>query len=292
MDFWQAVAFLPTDELLELARAAEDAGFHGIMVSDHVFYPQDLSGGYPYTPTGMPIFPPESPWPDSYCLISAMAAVTTRLRFSNSVYIAGMRDIWTVARTVGTAAVISKDRVALGVGAGWMREEFEAFGVDFGSRGRRLDEMITALRTLWQPGWVEHHGEFFDFDRLEMSPAPTERVPVWVGGLSEPALRRAVRHDGWISDLQTTAELGEIAATLQRYRAELGRADEPFAVVGSAKDAVDLAGYRRLADAGVTHLVTWPWVFYSGFTDDLGARRDGIARFAEEIIGPFTSTTS
>ena len=108
-------------------------------------------------------------------------------------------------------------------------------GQPFAARGRRADEMLDVVAALWQGGWVEHHGEFFDFHRLEMSPAPTERVPVWVGGLSEPALRRAARHDGWISDLQTTDELGEVAATLRRYRTELGRADEPFAVVGSCE---------------------------------------------------------
>jgi probable F420-dependent oxidoreductase len=262
MDFWQAVAFLPTDELLELARAAEDAGFHGIMVSDHVFYPQDLSGGYPYTPTGMPIFPPESPWPDSYCLISAMAAVTTRLRFSNSVYIAGMRDIWTVARTVGTAAVISKDRVALGVGAGWMREEFEAFGVDFASRGRRLDEMITALRTLWQPGWVEHHGEFFDFGPLRMDPAPSQPVPIWCGGISKPALRRATELcDGFIGEgARAVDEAIQWAKKVRDQRAAGPRADIPFEVVMAVGEPPTPEVVGRLEEVGVTGLITAPWM--------------------------------
>jgi probable F420-dependent oxidoreductase len=256
------VAFLPTDELLELARAAEDAGFHGIMVSDHVFYPQGLAGGYPYTPTGMPIFPPESPWPDSYCLISAMAAVTSRLRFSNSVYIAGMRDIWTVARTVGTAAVISKDRVALGVGAGWMREEFEAFGVDFASRGRRLDEMITALRTLWQPGWVEHHGEFFDFGPLRMDPAPSQPIPIWCGGVSRPALRRATALcDGFIGEgARPVDEAIEWAKKVRDQRAAGPRAAIPFEVVMAVGEPPTAEVVGRLEEAGVTGLITAPWM--------------------------------
>ena len=102
----------------------------------------------------------------------------------------------------------------------------------FARRGERADEMLEVLAKLWAGGWVEHHGEFYDFDQVEMSPAPTERIPIYVGGISEPALRRAARHDGWISDLHTIDELREITTKLRRYREELGRADEPFAVRG------------------------------------------------------------
>jgi alkanesulfonate monooxygenase SsuD/methylene tetrahydromethanopterin reductase-like flavin-dependent oxidoreductase (luciferase family) len=198
-----------------------------------------------------------------------------------------MRTPFAVAKSVGTAAVLSGNRVALGIGMGWNAEEFALLEQPFARRGKRADEMLDVLRALWAGGWVEHHGEFYDFDRVEMSPAPTEAVPVYVGGVSEAALRRAARNDGWISDLHTTDELAEICATLRRYRAEAGRADEPFAVVGSSKDAFDLDGYRRLADVGVTHLLTMPWVFYGGFTDDLQQRIDGTYRFAEDIVARF-----
>ena len=125
MQFWQHIAFLETDQLVDVARAAEGCGFTGIVTADHQVYPRHLASKYPYTADGTPMWSPETPWPDSWCLISAMAAATTTLRFTNSVYVAPSRNLFTVAKLVGTAAVISGGRVSLGVGAGWMREEFE-----------------------------------------------------------------------------------------------------------------------------------------------------------------------
>ena len=162
MRFHQAVAFLPTDQVLELGRAADAMGYAGIYVSDHIFYPRDLRSRYTYSPheDGSPVWSPETDWPDPWCLISALAAVTTNLELTTGVYIAPARDLFTVAKLVSTAAVISDNRVRLGVGAGWCREEFDATGQSFDDRGRRLDDMIPALRALWGGGWVEYHGVY------------------------------------------------------------------------------------------------------------------------------------
>ena len=119
-------------------------------------------------------------------------------------------------------------------------------------------------------------------------PTPTQQVPIYVGGLSEPAFRRAARNDGWVSDMQTTEEFREIRAKLDAERAKIGRADTNFAMVGSCIDAFDYDGYRRLEEVGVTHLLTMPWVFYAGMTDDLQEKIDGIHRFADDIIAKFT----
>ena len=175
-----------------------------------------------------------------------------------------------MAKAVGTAAVISGNRVALGVGMGWMEEEFALLEQPFARRGKRADEMLEVLAKLWGGGWVEHHGEFYDFDRLEMSPTPTERDPdlrrrsVGAGAAPGGAPRRVDQRPPPHRRARARSR-----ATLHRYREELGKADEPFAIVGSTLEAGDLDGYRRVADAGVTHLLTMPWVFYSGFTDDL-----------------------
>jgi probable F420-dependent oxidoreductase len=287
LEFCIALSFSPLDHFVPLAKAADEAGWHAVALSDHVANPEVIESVYPYTEDGGRRWEPFTPWADPWVAIGAMAGSTTSIRFFTNVYVLPMRPPATVAKAVGTAAVISGNRVALGVGMGWMEEEFRLLEQPFARRGKRADEMLEVLEKLWAGGWAEHHGEFYDFDRLEMSPAPTERIPIYVGGMSEAALRRAARHDGWISDLHTVDELREITTKLRRYREELGKADEPFAVVGSTLEAVDLDGYRRVADAGVTHLLTMPWVFYSGFTDDIDARVDGVRRFADDIIARY-----
>ena len=119
---------------------------------------------------------------------------------------------------------------------------------------------------------------------LFRSPSSAATVPIYGGGLSEPALRRAARLDGWISDLHTSAELGEIAATLRRYRAEIGREDAPFDMIAACIDAFDPDSIRRLGDAGVTHYATAPWILYGGSWESLQDKRDGLRRFADEVI--------
>jgi len=280
-----SLAFSPPSHYLALARAADDAGFDAVAVSDHVVHPQKIATPYPYTADGAPRWQPFTAWPDPWVSIGAMAAVTRRLQFLTSIYVLPLRSPFLVAKAVATAAVLSEGRVTLGVGAGWMREEFELLEQRFEARGRRMDEMIALLRKLWAGGFVEHRGEFYDFDPLEMSPVPPGEVPIWVGGLSDAALRRAARlGDGWISDLHTLAELREIVARLRAERAGSERAGRPFAVCAAVKDAFTLDGYQRAAEAGVTHLQTMPWLFYPGGGDSLESKCDGIRRFGEEIV--------
>jgi probable F420-dependent oxidoreductase len=280
-----SLAFVPPEELIPLARAADEAGFEAVAVSDHVVHPRRIVTPYPYTADGAPRWQPFTPWPDPWVAIGAMAAATERLRFLTSIFVLPMRNPFLVAKAVATAAVLSGSRVTLGVGAGWMREEFDLLEQPFEGRGARMDEMIEVLRALWSGGFVEHRGRFYAFDALEMSPVPSEPVPIWVGGISEPALRRAAqRGDGWISDLHTTEEIRGLAARLAALRADSERADLPFALVAALKDAFTLDGYRRAADAGVTHLQTLPWVFYPGAGDTLQGKCDGIRRFGDEIV--------
>ena len=287
MKFCFALSFSSLDHYLPLAKAADEHGWDAVACSDHVINPETITSTYPYTADGGRRWEPFTEWPDCWVSIGAMAAVTERLEFFTNVYVLPMRNPFNVAKAVGTAAVLSNNRVSLGIGMGWMEEEFAALEQPFARRGKRADEMIDVLRTLWSGGWVEHHGEFYDFDRLEMTPTPTQQPKIYVGGISEPALRRAARNDGWVSDMHTVEEFREIRAKLDAERAVIGRSDTDFAVVGSCVDAFDYDGYRRLEDAGVTHLLTMPWVFYSGFTTDLQERLDGIRRFADDIISKF-----
>ncbi len=172
MRFHLAVTFLPVDEILNLSTACDDIGYEGIYFSDHLFNPRDLSSRYTYStaPDGAPFWEKETEWPDPMCLISALSSITTRLTFTTGVYIAPVRDLITVAKTVGTAAVLSGNRVRLGVGVGWCEEEYIQTGQDFRTRGKRLNDMIPALRALWKGGWVEYHGPYYDVPACQMNP--------------------------------------------------------------------------------------------------------------------------
>ena len=284
MKFVVATAFSDPRHYCELARSADACGYDALAVSDHVVHPQRIETPYPYTEDGVPRFRPDTPWPDPWVAIGAMAAVTERLRFLTNIYVLPLRNPFVVAKAVGTAAVLSGDRVALGVGVGGMREEFTLLEQPFAKRGRRAEEMVEVLRKLWTGHMVEHHGAFYDFEPVAMLPAPARPIPVYVGGVSEVALRRAARlADGWISELHSAAELAELVAKLRRYREEAGRADEPFSVFGAARDAFGLDGYRRLRDLGVTHVLTLPWVFSHGVEASLDQKCDGLRRFADEV---------
>jgi len=285
MKFGISAAFSDVSHLGEMARAAESAGFERVTLSDHVIQPERLTTPYPYTDDGTPRWPPFTDWPDPWVAIGAMAALTERIRFFTSVFVLGMRNPFLVAKTVGTAAVMSGDRVELGIGAGWMREEFELLGQRFEGRGQRMDEMMDVLRLIWSGGWVEHQGANYAFDSLEMSPVPRRPIPIYVGGFSPPALRRAAtRAEGWISDLHSTAELSELIPRVLGLRADSDRAVDPFEILVTCNDAYDLDGYRRISDLGATHFTTMPWLLYGADTDNLQGKLDGIARFGDEII--------
>jgi len=282
--FVLSAAFNAPEHLADLAVAAEECGFAAMAFPDHVVHPEVLDTPYPYTADGSRRWSAFTPWVDPWVAIGACAARTTRLRFTNNVFVLAMRNPFLAAKAIATAAVLSGGRVVLTVGVGWSKIEYTLAGQDFHTRGRRTDEMIEILRKLWSGEMVEHRGQDYAFPRLEMNPPPPAPIPIWVGGISDAALRRAARYDGWLSDLQTSAEIAACIERVRRHRAERGRAGEPFAVMASASDAFTLDGYRRLADAGVTHVLTLPWVFTHGDTRDLEKKKDGMRRFADDVI--------
>ena len=288
MKFACALAFNDPTHFLELARTADECGWDWFAVSDHVVYPEKIESAYPYAKDGKPYWSSSTPWPDPWTAIAAMAAVTKRLSFLTNIFILPARNPVLVAKQIGTVAAIAGGRVALGVGTGWMKEEFELLEVDFHTRGKRLNEGIEVLRTLWKGGMVEYHGKHYDFDRLEMSPVPPSPVPILVGGLSEVALKRAARlGDGWIGVQHTTAELRELLAKIQVLRKEYGTDQKPFENVVASTDAFDVDGYRRLEDLGATTLTTVPWIFYGGDPNSLEEKKDALKRFADDVISKF-----
>ncbi len=289
MKFTLSVALSPLDHLTELARTAEEAGFSAIALPDSLFYSEHVSAAYPYTPDGSRFWSAETPWVDPLIASAAMGAVTTSLRFYTSVMKLGSRHPVLLARQVGSVAALTGNRFGLGVGVGWSPEEFAWCGQPYEGRGRRVDEMIDVLKLILGGGMVDHHGEFFDFDKLQMSPAPTEPVPFYVGGHTEVALRRAARvGDGWASAMMRYDELRTTIAELERLRAEYGRADLPFEYQAVCIDRFGLDGYRELAEIGVTDVITVPWLFEGlDFDADLAAKQAAVRKFGAEVIATF-----
>jgi probable F420-dependent oxidoreductase len=282
MKYYISSAFLNTREIVEVAKAADDLGYDGIGIPDHVVNLETLATPYPYTKDGQRRWQPFTDWPDPWVLIGALAQVTTRLRFVTTVYVAAMRNPYVAAKSIGTAAFLADGRVELGVGVGWCEEEFALMGQQFAARGKRTDEMLDLMRALWEPGWTEFDGDFYHTPRLEMQPAPP-RIPIYVGGLSEVAFRRAARYDGWIGDLIKTDRAIEAAARLHALRTENGLPLDDFTILTPLTDAFTIADYQRAADAGITGILTMPWMFYAGPDATMAEKVDGMRRFRKDL---------
>ena len=215
-------------------------------------------------------------------LVGALAQVTTRLRFVTTVYIPAMRNPYSAAKAIGTAAYLADGRVELGVGVGWCEEEFDLMEQRFSARGRRTDEMLDLMRALWSPDWTEFDGEFYRRRGWRCS-RRRRAIPIYVGGLSEIALRRAARYDGWIGDLINTDHAIAAAARLRELRAENGLSMDDFTILTPLTDAFTIADYQRAEDAGITGILTMPWMFYSGPEATLAEKVDGMKRFRKDL---------
>ena len=286
MEFTLGVAMSPLDQLTGLAKTAEECGFTSIALPDSLFYMETAAADYPYTPDGSRMWDENTPWVDPLIAATAMAAATTDLRFYTNVLKLGSRNPLLLARQVGSVANLTGDRFGFGVGIGWAPEEFEWCGAPYTRRGKRVDEMIEVIKLVLAGGMVEYHGEFFDFDRLQMSPAPKKQVPFYIGGHTGPALRRAARvGDGWCSAMMKFDDLVETKKKLDDLRAEYGRADEPFEMQCVCIDRFGKEGYEELAAAGMTDIITVPWLFDGiGFDGELEAKQDSLHKFAAENI--------
>ena len=288
MRFTVPLPMMPADHYVPMARAAEANGFDSIAVPDSVFFPETVSGEYPFSADGGRWWPAETPFLDPFVAIPAMAAVTERITFLTNVLKLPLRHPLLVAKQVASIASLCGDRFRLGVGISWIPEEFAWTGTEMRTRGARTDEAVEIIRAVCAgggPRWVEYHGRHYDFDKLMISPAPEQPVRVLVGGHSDHAMRRAARlGDGWISANVTAAELEALVARLHAHLAEAGRSPEGFEVNGLAIDVLDAAGFQRLEAVGVTECQVVPWYFYGGDPNDLGVQVDSLARFADEVV--------
>lgn len=283
MRFSLSTAFLPVDELVPLAQAADRLGYHALALPDHVVDLEELATPYPYTADGARRWASGTPWPDPWVLVGALAALTTRVRFFSSVYVPALRNPFQVAKSVGTAAVLSGNRVALGVGIGWCREEFTLLEQDFSTRGRRTDEDLALIKELWSEGWTSFEGVFRSVPRLTMDPTPSAPVPIYVGGLSDVAFARAARHDGWIGDIYTVDEAAAHARRLHELREEQGASGD-FSVIVALGDAFLPEQFAEAEERGVTDVMTMPWAYYVGLEATLEQKLDAMERFAEDVM--------
>lgn len=289
MKFVLSTSFSTVAHLTQIAPVADEYGWEAMSFSDHVVHPEQISEPYPYTEDGSRRWAAFTDWPDPWVVIGALSTITRRLRFTNNIFVLPMRNPFLVAKAISTAAIVSNNRVTPAFGVGWSADEFALMQQDFRTRGKRTDEMLEIMRLLWSGEMVEYHGEFYRFARLEMNPAPSERIPLWVGGISAPAMRRAARlADGWVTDLQPSAEIIDSIDLIRQWRRDCGREHEPFEVMATPNDAWDADGYKRLEDAGVTHILTMPWAFYHGATEDVKLKIDGVKRYADEVIAPLS----
>jgi len=283
--FWQALSYERTEDLPQLAGICEELGFEGVLLADHVIGSEHPESVYPYSYNdGGADFVAHTEFPDPFSAISAMAVVTTRLRFNTQIFVAPLRHPVLLAKAIATASVFSGGRVALGAGVGWMREEFVTLGEEFAGRGRRLDEMIEVMRKLWTGEMVEHHGEFYDFGPSRMLPPPIGRVPIMVGGLHPRVLARAgTLCDGWISPGNTPEELSTLMATIEEHREKAGRASEPFEYIVPATEPGELEAYASLGDSRIA-IVNHPLGFSLGAEASLDERSAALEDYAKNVI--------
>lgn len=285
MRYWLCVMFEDNSQLLDIARAAEELGFHGIAVADHVAVPHGFTSVHP---SGETPFVPTDNFPDPLTTIAAMAAVTTRLHFLPYVYVLPMRDPFTVAKQAGTVSMLSNGRFALGVGAGWLREEIELLGHDPRIRGQRMDEMIAILRGFWDDGTTEFHGRHYDFGPASMFPKPDHHVPIWVGGKSDAALRRAARNDGWLGMNYDVDEIPGLLAKLREERArvldERGDDGRPFETLVIPNALPEPGLHADLEAQGVTSTVAVAWPQNDPAFASLDAKLGAMEAFAKTFL--------
>lgn len=261
-----------------VAVEADRLGFESLWFPEHLIFPVDMAGS-PYPGADHPPVPPETPLYDAFGMLCYLAGRTDRIRLGTNVYLLGLRHPFVAARAIQTLDLLSGGRAEVGIGAGWLRSEWTATGLDPASRGRRLDEALEVCKRLFTETTVEHRGEFFEFESVHFEPKPIQKPypPFHVGGESDAALRRAARAgDGWIGLNHSFESIVDPITRLARFRAEYGVSERPFEVTVGAELA-SRDDLKRWEDIGVTRLFARPW------------RRsreavEGLRRYAERVL--------
>ena len=299
MRFTYAESMCDPGHMLPLAVAADRAGWHGFTVPDSIAYPEVSDSKYPYTPDGSREFLEDKPFLEPFSLIPALGAVTERLRFSTFVVKLPIRNPVLVAKQVSSVAVLTGNRLALGVGLSPWPEDYRLCAQPWEGRGRRMDEMVEIIRglttrargsggaaTSGAPGrFFRYQGSFYEIESVKLCPVPTAPIPILVGGHTEPALRRAaLLADGWMHAGGDAEALAGMLSRLAELRREAGRGTEPFEVHVISMDAYTPDGVRRLEDLGVTDVIVGFRNAYEKDTQSLQQKIDALEGFADRVI--------
>ena len=274
------------DFLVPFAQHAERLGIESLFFVDHIMFPADQQAKYPYMEHGRyPYDNDEMQIPEPLMLFAFLAGVTTSIRFGTAVLVLPQRNPLLLAKQLATADQLSRGRIEIGIGAGWLADEFAALGVDFASRGRRTDEYIEVMRTVWRDHVATYHGEFVSFDAMKLTTYPVQPagIPIIVGGHSRPALRRAGRlGDAFLPasniGLDEPGRWPAMWGEVQRHAREAGRPDGAVELQGFG-DTLDDA--RRLHDLGATRMI------HNVLEPDLASALAHLDQFAENVMAPF-----
>lgn len=287
MRFTYAESMCDIQHYLPLAVAAEDAGYHSFAVPDSICYPEVSDSKYPYTPDGNREFLADKPFIEPFTLIPAMGAVTERLRFTTFVVKLPVRHPVLVAKSATSVAAITGNRLGFGVGISPWPDDYRIMDQPWEGRGRRLDEMIEIIRGLATGEFFAFKGEFYDIESIKLCPAPSEPIPILLGGHADVALRRAARiGDGWMhAGGGEAADLDGAIARLGALRKEYGREREPFEIHVISMDAYTVDGIKRLEDQGVTDAIVGFRNAYEADTTPLQDKLDALRRYADAVIG-------
>jgi probable F420-dependent oxidoreductase len=256
MKYWIMLSqFEQLENYVPLAQLVEECGYAGVLIPDHLVLPAHFDTRHPI---GHPT-DPEDIWPDPLSMVIAMSQATRRIEFATFVYVLPLREPFPVAKQVATTAMLSGYRFRFGMGVGWLHDEFELMGSPFHQRGRKADEMIDILYDLWDDGYAEHHGQHYDFSRVGMFPVPKEKIPIWVGGKTEAAMKRAARCDGAMPMSTTVEEARGHLTVLGAERKRLGKDPLDGRGLITIQDMAELPDYRALEADGATDALVFPW---------------------------------
>lgn len=270
------------DDALEVCRRAEAAGFESLWGGEHVILPSRIDSKYPYTDDGKIPAEPDTPIPDPLIWLAFAAAAAPTLRLGTCILIVPQRNPLVLAKELATLDRLSGGRVELGLGVGWLREEFEALGVPWERRGARNDEYIDAMRALWAGPHAEFHGDFVDFEPVTCSPRPVqESIPILVGGDSEAALARAVRvADGYFPGEGDPEQLAALIARLRTAAESAGRDPDSIEInaIFGAQMGDPVRGVEQMREIGVGRVMV-PAFFFAG-----PGGLDRLSEFGENVI--------